>query len=485
MVEIENKLKLFNTLSREKELFKPLKEGEVKMYTCGPTVYNFAHIGNLRSYLFEDVLKRVLLFNKFRVSHVMNITDVGHLSSDGDDGEDKMLKGARREKKTVWEIADFYTEAFKRDIERLNILPPNVWCKATEHIEEQLEMVKKLEDGGFTYFSGGNVYFDTSKIGDYGKLAFLNLELEGRSRVEKDHNKKNAHDFVLWFTKSKFQDQDMKWESPWGVGYPGWHIECSAMASKYLGDQFDIHCGGIDHIQVHHTNELAQAECTFGKKPWVKYWMHNEFLVLSKGEKMAKSGENFLTLSSLENKGFSALDYRYFCLGTHYKKQLMFSFEALEGARNAREKLQEHYWDLRNNVSDLLENDFSGFNFKSDEDVIDSLQKFHVDFLSQINDDLNTVQALATVWGLVKDDSINDINKLKSLELFDQVLGLSFSKIKKEVIKVPEKVLDLAKERSVARDNKNWEKSDELREAINEAGFSIKDTVDGFEVSKD
>ena len=320
-----NKLTLYNTLARKKETFVPLKKGSVGMYCCGPTVYNYAHVGNLRSYIFEDVLRRVLEFNKFKVKHVTNITDVGHLTSDADVGEDKMLKGAKREKKTVWQIAEFYTKAFKDDIIKLNIKNPNTWSKATDHIKEQITLIQILEKKGFTYQAGGNVYFDTSSVKDYGKLAKLDLKADTKERVEEDKNKKNKHDFVLWFTKSKFQDQGMKWKSPYGTGYPGWHIECSAMSMKYLGKQFDIHCGGIDHIPVHHTSEIVQSESATGKKPWVKYWLHNEFLVLRKGEKMAKSGDNFITLQTLEEKEFHPLDYRYFCLGTHYRKPLMFS----------------------------------------------------------------------------------------------------------------------------------------------------------------
>ena len=339
-------MKLYNTLFKKKEEFKPLGK-EVGLYCCGPTVYHFAHIGNLRSYIFEDVLKRTLLFNEFKVNHVMNITDVGHLTSDSDTGEDKMLKGAKREKKTVYEVAEFYTQAFKEDLRKLNFILPNHFPKATEHIKEQIKLIQKLEKKGFTYIAGGNVYFDTSKLDDYGKLARLDLNAETKSRVEKDANKKNSHDFVLWFTKSKFKDQEMKWESPWGEGYPGWHIECSAMSTKYLGEQFDIHCGGIDHIPVHHTNEIAQSESATGKKPWVKYWLHNEFLVLSKGEKMAKSGENFITLTVLEEKGYSALDYRYFCLGTHYRNPLMFSFEAMDSAKAGYKKLVDRVLELK------------------------------------------------------------------------------------------------------------------------------------------
>src|SRR3989344_6571705 len=304
------KLTFYNTLSRKKESFVPIKKGKVGIYTCGPTVYNYAHIGNLRSYIFEDLLKRTLLFNNFKVRQVMNITDVGHLTSDADSGIDKMLLGAKRENKSVLQIAGFYTEAFKEDIKKLNLIFPDYFPKATEHIKEQIELIRKLEKKGFTYAAGGNVYFNTGKLKDYGKLARLDLKAQKYERVEKDTHKKNHSDFVLWFTKSKFQDQELKWSSPWGKegGYPGWHIECSAMALKYLGEQFDIHCGGIDHIPVHHTNEIAQSEAAIGKKPWVKYWLLNEFLVIHSGDRMAKSGENFITLSTLESRGFDALD---------------------------------------------------------------------------------------------------------------------------------------------------------------------------------
>jgi len=341
-------LTLYNTLTRRREKFVPLTKGKAGLYTCGPTVYNYAHIGNLRSYIFEDLLKRVLIWNGYNVKHVMNITDVGHLTSDADVGEDKMLLAALREKKSVWKIAEYYTKSFKKDMKKLNILPPDIWSKATDHIPEQIELIQTLEKKGFTYIAGGNVYFNTSKLNDYGKLAQLKLDAEMQARIKDDKNKKNPHDFVLWFTKSKFEAQEMKWHSPWGKeGYPGWHLECSAMAMKYLGKQFDIHCGGIDHVPVHHTNEIAQSEAATGKKPWVKYWLHNEFLVLSQGEKMAKSGGNFITLSTLEEKGFHPLDYRYFCLGTHYRKPLMFSYEALEGARSTTKKLVEKVLDLK------------------------------------------------------------------------------------------------------------------------------------------
>jgi cysteinyl-tRNA synthetase len=456
-------MKLYNTLSKKKEEFKPLGK-EVGMYCCGPTVYHFAHVGNLRSYIFEDVLKRTLLFNKFKVKHIINITDVGHLTSDSDSGEDKMLKGAKREKKTVYEIAEFYTKAFKQDIKKLNILSPSVWCKATKHIKEQIELIEKLEKKGFTYTAGGNVYFDSSKLKDYGKLARLDLNAETKSRVEKDKNKKNSFDFVLWFTKSKFQDQGMKWKSPFGIGYPGWHLECSAMSMKYLGEQFDIHCGGIDHIPVHHTNEIAQSESASGKKPWVKYWLHNEFLVLSKGEKMAKSGDNFITLSVLEEKGYSALDYRYFCLGTHYRNPLMFSYSAMDSAKAGYKKLVGHILELKSNGGKVNKK---------------YLEKFSVG----VDDDLNTAKALAVVWEVIKDDSLADKDKYATLLEFDSVLGLGLKDIKKE--KIPAAVVKLAKERLAARNDKDWAKSDELRDKISKLGYVVEDSKEGYKIKKE
>ena len=391
----------------------------------------------------------------------MNITDVGHLVSGADEGEDKMLKGAKREKKTVWEIAEFYTEAVKKDMEQLNILSPNIWCKATDHIQEQIEMIKQLEKKCFTYTAVGNVYFDTSKLKDYGKLAKLNLKAEQKSRVEKDKNKKNPHDFVLWFTKSKFQDQEMKWDSKYGRGFPGWHIECSAMATKYLGKQFDIHCGGIDHIPIHHTNEIAQSEAAFGIKPWVKYWMHGEFLVLAGNKKMAKSSENFITLQTLIDKGYDPLAYRYFCLGTHYRKPLMFSWEAMDSAQNALKKVQ-------NKVLELLEKPQEGK--KNTEQYIEAFQH-------AINDDLNMPQALAAMWEMLKDKSINNKIKYRSLVEFDTIFGLKLKEIKR--IKLSAKLQRFLEKREDARLKKDWKEADEIREKIKLLGYTIEDSLSG------
>ena len=397
----------------------------------------------------------------------MNITDVGHLTSDADQGEDKMLKGAKREGKTVWEIAEFYTTAFKTDYHKLNLLAPDILCKATDHIKEQIKLIQQLEKNAFTYVTGGNVYFDTSKLKDYGKLARLDLKAETKARTEKDQHKKNHHDFVLWFTKSKFQDQEMKWSSPWGVGYPGWHIECSAMSVKYLGEQFDIHCGGIDHIPIHHTNEIAQSEAAFGKKPWVNYWLHNEFLVLGKGDKMAKSGDNFVTLSTLEQKDFHPLDYRYFCLGTHYRKPLMFSYDALEGAKISRRKLMDK----------LLEFQDSSHNQNHSHS-----NSYPDQFNADINDDLNTPKALATLWNMLKDPTLENHQKYLLVLEFDRVLGLNLGKREQE--QIPSAVKTLAEERLHARKTKDWTKADHLRDQIASLGYIVGDTAEGYTLTK-
>ncbi|MFA5141478.1 MAG: cysteine--tRNA ligase [Candidatus Woesearchaeota archaeon] len=457
-------LKLYNTLTRKKQDFKPIHKNEVGFYSCGPTVYNYAHIGNLRTYIFNDTLKRVLMYDGFNVSHVMNITDVGHLTSDADSGEDKMLKGAKREHKSVWDIAEFYTNAFKDDIHKLNILDPTVWCKATDHIKEMVELIKKIEAKGYAYTAGGNVYFDTSKFKKYGKLAGLKLDdLKAGARIDVDVEKKNPRDFALWFTKSKFEDQEMKWNSPWGVGYPGWHIECSAMSMKYLGTHFDIHTGGIDHIPVHHTNEIAQSEAATGKK-WVNYWLHGEFLVMDKG-KMSKSGDSFITLSTIIEKGYDPLAYRYFCLGSHYRTPLTFSYEGLDGAKNA-------YHNLKNKVLEIRGLDLPGSDGKN----------YVSQFEEYINDDLNMPRALAVMWELVKDESVSSKDKYNALLLFDSVFGLKLDMIHAET--VPAAVMKLVHERETARAAKDWKKSDHLRDEVKKHGYLVEDSKDGVKVKK-
>lgn len=464
-------LTLFNTLSRKKEEFHPIHKDYVGLYTCGPTVYFFAHIGNLRTYIFEDILKRVLLFDGFKVKHVMNITDVGHLTSDADEGEDKMLKGAKREGKTVWEIAKFYEDAFMKDMEKLNILMPDIKCKATDHIQEMIELIKRLEDKGMTYVANGNVYYDIMKFPHYGVLAKLNMEdLQAGARIEIDENKRNPHDFVLWFTKSKFENQEMKWPSPWNIGYPGWHIECSAMSMKYLGEHFDIHCGGIDHIPVHHTNEIAQAEGATGHK-WVNFWMHGEFLIMDKG-KMSKSSGEILTLSYVQAKGYDPIDYRYLCLNTHYRTPLTFSFESLDAARSA-------FQGLKNKIIE-----FRKSNDKKDDANTILIEKYEADFKDAINDDLNMPRALAVLWSVIKDKDLKNSEKLHLAFEFDKVFGLDLVNVVERTFDVPEDIQKIVDQRAEARKHKDFKRSDELRELLKEKGYSVDDSKDGMKIKK-
>ncbi len=454
---------LFNTLTRTVEQFNPIEQGKVKIYCCGPTVYNYQHIGNLKTYIFEDILVRTLRYFNYKVTHVMNITDVGHLVSDADEGEDKMSLAMKREKKKSYEIAEYYTHAFFKDCEALNILKPDIVCKATDHITEMIELIKRLESKGLTYLSGGNVYFDVSKFPEYGKLALLDLEkLRAGARIEIDSNKRFPADFVLWFTKSKFENQELQWDSPWGVGYPGWHIECSAMAIKYLGEQFDIHCGGIDHIPVHHTNEIAQSEGAIGKK-WVNFWMHSEFILLNK-EKMSKSKGGFIVLSDLE--GFDPLDYRFLVLGSHYRSQLNFSLEAMEGAKASRNSLRSKARSLGRSTLEV-----------SPE------HKILKEFNAAIGADLNTPLALAKLRQILEDERYQPELRLGALKAADLVLGLSVDSWFNEEI-IPESVQALLTQRQSARDNKNWAESDRLRDEIQKLGFIVEDSKGGQKVHK-
>jgi cysteinyl-tRNA synthetase len=458
---------LYNTLTRNKEEFIPANKNKVGMYTCGPTVYNYAHIGNLRTYIFEDALKKSLEYVGYKVKHVMNVTDVGHLQSDGDEGEDKMALGASREHKTVWEIAKFYEDAFFEDCRKLNVKKPTVVCRATEHIEDMIKFIQKLEHRGYTYESNGNVYFEIDKFEDYTKLANLSIdELEAGSRIEIDPNKKNPLDFVLWFTNSKFSNQIMQWDSPWGRGFPGWHLECSTMSIKYLGEQIDIHCGGIDHIPVHHTNEIAQSEAALGHK-WVNYWVHGEFLVLD-GGKMSKSSGDFLTVSRLEEEGFSPLDYRYFCLQSKYRKQLVFSFESLKDAQNGYKALKKKIESILNNI---VEDDSI-----NRELVSEYQEKFKI----QVSDDLNIANAFTVLNEVIKDSSLNNKEKATIIEDFDKVLSLDLMTIEKEVIEVDEKLINaLIEERMVARKEKNYKRSDEIRVQLLEMNIEVLDSKEG------
>ncbi len=465
-------VQLFNTMSRSIETFVPIKEEEVGLYTCGPTVYNYAHIGNLRTFLFEDLLKRVLTVSGFTVNHVMNITDVGHLTDDGDEGEDKLEKQAREQKRSVWQIAEYYTQAFYRDFDALNMIRPTTVCKATDHIQEMIDLIKRLEEGGHTYESGGNIYFSIDTISDYGKLARLDLEnlmVGAREDVELDVNKKNPKDFVLWFTQSKHGQQEMMWPSPWGEGFPGWHIECSAMSMHYLGDSFDIHCGGIDAIPVHHTNEIAQSEAATGKE-WVKYWLHGEFLLDETG-KMSKSKGQFLTLSLLESEGFDPLDYRYLVLGAHYRSQLRFSFESLKMAQSARRRIGEAVRAQLNGGAKAVA-------------LTDSAALTHKEaFLTHVQNDLNTPKALAELWATIKDESLDSDHRYSLLLFYDQVLGLRLDEIVADGA-LPEEVQELYDERVAARAAKDWQKSDALRDQLAQLGYVVKDSAGSSTIEK-
>ncbi len=470
------KVNFFNSDGRELQEFKPIENGKVGMYCCGPTVYNYAHIGNMRPYTFEDVLRRTLEYAGYKVTHVMNVTDVGHLTDDGDEGEDKMIKASREKGMSVWDIAEFFTKAFFRDTERLNIQIPHQVCKATEHIDEMIHLVKTLEEKGYTYLSGGNVYFDTSRFPEYGKMAGLDKqELQHGARTAIDENKKNAQDFVLWFTNSKFENQAMTWDSPWGVGYPGWHLECSAMSSKYLGPHFDIHCGGIDHIPVHHTNEIAQSEAANGCK-WVNYWLHNEFIIMKSG-KMSKSKGGFLTLQDLVDKGYDAMDYRYFLLGGHYRSQLVFSWESLDAARSAREGLIKKTALLKKNAAPLKKEQFS-----------EQGAKILGDFIDHISQDLNTPRCLADMWSTLKNSGLKDDEKLGLLLEMDKIMGLKLSEAQLEEELSPEpldkEIEDLIQQRQDARKNRDFALADKIRDDLLDRGIQIIDSPDGTKWKK-
>lgn len=456
-------MKLYNTLTRSIDEFIPYEEGKIKMYTCGPTVYHFAHIGNLRTYIMEDVLEKSFKFLGFKVDRVMNITDVGHLSSDADTGEDKMLKGAKRENKSVMDIAKFYTDAFFRDCKKLNIDKPSVVVPATSLIDSYIEMIKVLLDKGFAYKSGDNIYFDTSRLDDYYVLTnhSSDLLMTGvRDDVSLDENKRNKTDFVLWFTKSKFENQELKWDSPWGLGYPGWHIECSAIALKYLGEYLDIHCGGVDNIFPHHTNEIAQTESYVGHK-WCKFWFHVEHLNDEDG-KMSKSKGDFLTLSLLEEKGYNPLAYRLFCLSSHYRKQLAFSFDRLDSFESA-------YTKLKNKILSL----------KDDGEVLDV--SYYLDkFKDNISNDLNTSMMITTIYDVLKDDNLNDNSKKYLIGEFDKVLGLDLLKQESKSLDVSE---ELIKEKIALRDEakkaKNYSLADSIRDELYSMGIKLIDTSSG------
>jgi len=459
-------MKLYNTLTKQVEEFVPHEEGVVRMYTCGPTVYHFAHIGNLRTYIFEDILEKSLRYLGYDVKRVMNITDVGHLTSDGDTGEDKMENGALREGKTVYEIAQFYTDAFFNDCEALNIKKPSIIEPASHHIDTYIKMITKMLEDGYAYISSGNVYFDVTKAKDYYQLSGRNkddLMVGVRDTVEEDKAKKNPADFVLWFTDSKFKNQDMRWDSPWGIGYPGWDIECSGISGKYLGEYLDIHCGGVDNVFPHHTNEIAQSEAYFGHK-WCNYWVHGEHLNDKTG-KMSKSKGEFLTVSLLKEKGYNPLVYRYFCLGSHYRKVLTFSYEALDQVNQAYQKLRKKIQKLDRTP-----------NLK--EGKIDFYQNT---FKEAISNDLNTSSMLTLVYDVLKDEELTDFTKLYLIEDFDKVLSLNLIIEEEEETneELESYILKRIEDRKNAKQNKNFEEADSIRNELLEKGIRLIDSREG------
>ena len=467
-------MRLYNTLTKKVEDFVSNEQGKVKMYTCGPTVYHYAHIGNLRTYIFEDILEKGLSYLGYEVQRAMNITDVGHLTSDGDTGEDKMAKGAAREGKTVYEIADFYTKAFLDDMVALNIKVPSLIEKASDNIDVYIEMIAKMLENDYAYISNGNVYFDISKAPNYYQLSGKNqddLIVGVRDSVEEDKSKRNPADFVLWFTLSKFENQIMKWDSPWGLGYPGWHIECSGISYKIFGEYLDIHCGGVDNIFPHHTNEIAQSESFVGHK-WCNYWCHGAHLNDESG-KMSKSNGEFLTVSLLKKKGYSPLDYRFFCLNSHYRNPLTFSFESLDGARNALNK-------LKNKIANL-----------SDEGNIDedSINKYDNIFKDAVSNDLNTSSMITVLYDLLKDENVNDKTKRVLIEKFDEVLSLDLLKVEEMSIDsdLEKEVNELIAKRAEAKKNKDFALADQIRDDLLSRNIKLIDTREGtkFEIIKD
>src|SRR3989344_552138 len=456
-------IKLLNTLGRKKEIFKPLNGKNVGIYTCGPTVYDYAHIGNLRAYLFADVLKRALKTEGYKITHIMNITDVGHLTGDRDMGQDKMLVAQKREKKSAWEIASFYTDAFLDDIARLNIITPDKLSKATDHIKDMIELVKMLEKKGFTYKTSDGIYFDTAKLSDYGKLAQLDIEgLKEGARVEANPEKRNPTDFALWKFSPPTAKRDMEWDSPWGIGFPGWHIECSAMSVKYLGQPFDIHTGGIDHVPVHHTNEMAQSEAAAGK-PLANFWLHSEFIMVD-GGRMGKSEGNLITLDQLAEKNFDSLAYRYFVLQGHYRSKLNFTWDAMDSAQNTLNNLYEKLAECKEGKT--------------------GAKQFEKTFFEAINDDLDTPKALSLMWEMIHSD-IADSKKYASLMKMDEVLGLSLKEAWERLNEpLPEAIMVLADLREALRKENKWAESDQIRVEIERQGFVVRDTNKGSIITR-
>ena len=462
---MSGELVLYNTLTRTKEPFAPLEPGRVRIYSCGPTVYNRQHLGNLRTYLFPDLLNRTLRYFGYPVRHVINITDVGHLTSDADSGDDKMEKAARETQTSAWEIAAKWTAVFRADLAKLHFREPDVWCKATDHIPQQIEMIRALEAKGFTYRTGDGIYFDTAKDPHYGELARLDLAAQAASgRIEHASEKRNPSDFALWKLSPPSAQRQMEWDSPWGRGFPGWHIECSAMSVEYLGKTFDIHTGGADHIPVHHPNEIAQSENALGVRPWVRYWMHTGWLMFE-GEKISKStGGSVLNLDELIAKGFEPLAFRYFALGGHYRKQLTFSDEAMRGAQAAWRRLVRHAAELRGDAS---------------HGGAVEAEALRARFREALADDLNAPRALAVTWEVVRSDALGGREKWSLLREFDAVLALGLAEAKPQVQETDAKIDALVAERDAARAAKDWKRADELRAELRALGIELVDSPQG------
>ncbi|MBP5429457.1 MAG: cysteine--tRNA ligase [Elusimicrobiaceae bacterium] len=457
---------LYNTATHHKDEFKPQNPAQVTMYCCGPTVYNYAHIGNLRTYIFEDLLARTLRL-QYSLKHVMNITDVGHLVSDSDEGEDKMEVGAAREGKSAWDIAKFYEEKFWQDYDALHCSRPTVISRATQHIQEMINLVKTLEEKGYTYRTSDGIYYDTSKFARYDALVgHAHISgLQGGARVELSDEKRNPTDFALWKFSPKDKKRQMEWDSPWGVGFPGWHIECSAMAMKYLGHTLDIHCGGVDHVTIHHTNEIAQSEAATGQK-YVNYWVHGEFLILRSG-KMSKSGGTFVTLEVLKEKGYEPLAYRYFCLGAHYRTQLEFSYESMDSAAKSLKNLRALACQAKEQAGAKIEETEKSRTWKEK-------------FMAAMQDDLNAPKALAITWEAVRAGDLSAAEKTDFLQFADTILALDLFKVTQEKpLPIPAQVQALLDQRKAARAAKDWAASDALRAQINQAGYEVKDTPQG------
>ena len=457
-------MKFYNTLTRKKDEFQPIDGKTVRMYSCGPTVYNYAHIGNLRTYVFMDLLRRALKYEGFKIKGVMNITDVGHLMADSDDGEDKMAKTAREQNKDPYEIAEYYTSVFFKDFEKLNIGKPEVVCKATDHINEMIDYVVGLCEKGYGYETSDGIYYDIEKFSDYGALSGNSLEdLQAGARIEVNDEKRSPYDFAIW--KKAPKEHLMQWPSPWGQGYPGWHIECSAMSKKYLGEVFDIHTGGVDHIPIHHENEIAQSAGLTGKNP-AKFWLHGEFMLVD-GGKMSKSLGNTYTIEQLEKMGYQPMVFRYFCLNAHYRKKLNFTFETMDSAKTSYERLSQLILKHKNATENLLE---------------EKLNAYIKEFNEDISDDLNIPSALGVLWTMLKEPASKNV--YETALLFDKVFGLSLDKVKEEKAEIPSEIIEKAEKMQLARKDKDYATADAIRNELSALGYTVKNTKDGYEIDK-